>query len=409
MNTIELPKEVKFIMENISKAGYEAYIVGGCVRDAILGIVPKDWDITTSARPEKIKEIFENTVDTGLKNGTVTVVINKNNFEVTTYRIDGEYSDFRHPKEVLFTGELKEDLCRRDFTMNAIAYKDEYMDFFDGIGDIERKTIKAVGDPEKRFNEDALRMMRAVRFSAQLDFEIEENTFSAIQKNCSLIANVSAERIREELFKTLLSNKPQNLILLKKCGLASFVFPEISEITEEKLLTVLSAAGKCEKNISLRLGVVFFGLNIESSNILKRLKADNKTIKEVSLICELCKKDSYCDEKNVRHNISEFGEDIFIYALKALYSLAEEERRFDLCEIYECIENIIKDTIEKGYCTQIKSLAINGNILKEAGIKDGKRIGELLKFSLDHVLDYPNDNQKDVLIELCLKKEESEK
>ena len=181
MNFPNLPKDVKYILDTLHKNGYEGYIVGGCVRDAIMGIPPHDWDMTTSAKPEEVKKLFSHTFDTGIKHGTVTVVLNKENYEITTYRIEGGYDDCRHPNDVSFTTDLHEDLLRRDFTMNAIAYNEEegYVDIFGGIGDIAKKTIKGVGEADERFKEDALRMLRAVRFSAQLGFDIEEKTEEA--------------------------------------------------------------------------------------------------------------------------------------------------------------------------------------------------------------------------------------
>lgn len=181
---IQLPEKVKFIITTIEEAGYEAYAVGGCVRDSILGRIPDDWDITTSATPLQVKELFRRTVDTGIRHGTVTVMLDKEGFEVTTYRIDGKYEDSRHPKEVTFTPSLEEDLKRRDFTINAMAYNDKegIVDLFGGMEDIREKKIRCVGNPKERFSEDALRIMRAVRFSAQLGYEIDADTAAAIQK-----------------------------------------------------------------------------------------------------------------------------------------------------------------------------------------------------------------------------------
>ena len=172
---IDIPENAAVILGRLTAAGYEAYIVGGCVRDSLLGREPKDWDITTSARPQEVKALFDRTIDTGIAHGTVTVMIDHEGYEVTTYRIDGEYEDCRHPKSVQFTNQLVEDLKRRDFTINAMAYNPEtgVVDAFDGIGDLKRRVIRCVGIPEDRFDEDALRILRAVRFSAQLGFEIE--------------------------------------------------------------------------------------------------------------------------------------------------------------------------------------------------------------------------------------------
>ena len=208
---IILPEAVKKIINVLQSAGYEAWAVGGCVRDSILHREPDDWDITTSARPEQVKVLFHRTVDTGIQHGTVTVLVDRVGYEVTTYRIDGEYEDSRHPKEVTFTASLQEDLRRRDFTINAMAYNEEagLVDIFGGIEDISKKVIRCVGDAKERFTEDALRMMRAVRFSAQLGYDIEEATRLAICELSQTLEKISAERIRTELLKLLVSPHPE--------------------------------------------------------------------------------------------------------------------------------------------------------------------------------------------------------
>ncbi|MCK4800004.1 hypothetical protein KAS31_03420, partial [Candidatus Parcubacteria bacterium] len=233
---MNIPKEIQSITEKLEKSGFEAFIVGGPVRDFLLGKMPKDWDITTNAKPEEIQKVFpENFYNN--KFGTVTVV-NKStkdeslkNVEITTFRIDADYSDNRHPDTVKFTPSLKEDLARRDFTVNAMALKVEshnVIDLFKGQDDLGNKIIRAVGDPNKRFNEDALRMLRAVRFSARLDFEIEKSTFEAIQKNSGLLKFVSQERIRDEFEKIILSDRAyEGVELLRISGLLSFVVPEL--------------------------------------------------------------------------------------------------------------------------------------------------------------------------------------
>ena len=214
---IDLPPKAEYILETLYGAGYEAYVVGGCVRDAILGREPEDWDITTSARPQQVKALFPRTIDTGLQHGTVTVMLRGEGFEVTTYRIDGSYEDSRHPSQVSFTADLREDLRRRDLTINAMAYnpKEGIVDLFDGMKDLERRCIRCVGDPEERFSEDALRMLRGIRFAGQLDFTIEEGTLQAIQKQSDSIGKVSVERIRTEITKLLLSKRPDKIFLCK--------------------------------------------------------------------------------------------------------------------------------------------------------------------------------------------------
>ena len=231
---IILPEKVKFIIDTITEAGYEAYAVGGCIRDSILGRVPDDWDITTSAKPQQVKELFRRTIDTGIEHGTVTVMLDKDGFEVTTYRIDGEYEDSRHPKEVIFTANLIEDLKRRDFTINAMAYNEQagLVDVFGGTEDIERKMIRCVGNAEERFTEDALRMMRAIRFSAQLGYEIEEGTKEAIRKLAGNLRNISAERIQVELVKLLVSPHPDYLRTAYETGVTKVVLPEFDACME---------------------------------------------------------------------------------------------------------------------------------------------------------------------------------
>ena len=230
---IELPKYVAFIIDKLYENGYEAFAVGGCVRDAVMGRIPHDWDITTNALPKQVKSIFNKTIDTGIKHGTVTVMLNRVGYEVTTYRIDGEYTDGRHPKEVVFTPNLTEDLRRRDFTINAMAYNDKtgIIDEFDGIEDIQNKVIRCVGVPEDRFNEDALRMLRAIRFSAQLDFSIDKDTYNAIGKLYKNLSLISKERIQTELTKIITSESPGRIKDICRLGLDRYVFGDNSVLS----------------------------------------------------------------------------------------------------------------------------------------------------------------------------------
>ena len=231
---IHLPDKVKKIIETIESGGYEAYAVGGCVRDSILGRVPEDWDITTSASPQEIKNLFRRTVDTGIQHGTVTVIMEREGFEVTTYRIDGEYEDSRHPKEVTFTSNLTEDLKRRDFTINAMAYNDRegLVDAFGGIKDMKARLVRCVGNPRERFGEDALRMMRAVRFSAQLGYGMEEGTKAAVKEMAENLRNISAERIQTELVKLLTSPRPEDLRICYETGITRVILPEFDRCME---------------------------------------------------------------------------------------------------------------------------------------------------------------------------------
>lgn len=241
---MQIPKQVERILLQLEEHGYEAYAVGGCVRDMLLGREPEDWDITTSARPEEVRQVFARTIDTGLQHGTVTVVLDRTGYEITTYRIDGEYEDGRHPKEVAFTRDLKEDLKRRDFTINAMALSrsGELVDPFGGREDLKAGVVRCVGDPSERFSEDALRLLRAVRFAAQLDFTIEERTKLALREEAPRLSCVSRERVQAELTKTLLSRHPERLCMIREAGMAPYVsesFPDLFAETEAARLSLI--------------------------------------------------------------------------------------------------------------------------------------------------------------------------
>ena len=259
---IKIPKDVNSIITTLKNKGYEAYVVGGCVRDSILKKKPKDWDITTVAKPEEIISLFNKVIPTGIKHGTVTVIINNQGYEVTTYRTDGEYEDSRHPKQVEFVKTLEEDLSRRDFTINAMAYNNTkgLVDYFGGINDLKNKKIKTVGDPDKRFQEDALRMLRAIRFSAQLGFDIEEKTIESIKLLKYNISNISLERIRDEFNKILLCN-PRKLDLLKECGLLEYIVPQLVKEESKNLYeSSIKGAENIECKLYLRLTMLLCNL-----------------------------------------------------------------------------------------------------------------------------------------------------
>lgn len=382
---MKLPKNVDFILKELNKNGYEGYIVGGCVRDYLMGTEPHDYDITTSALPEEVKSIFSHTVDTGIQHGTVTVVIDKIGYEITTYRIDGEYKDNRHPEEVIFTDKLSGDLSRRDFTVNAIAYNplNGYVDLFNGRDDINKKIIRGVGVPAKRFQEDALRMMRAVRFSAQLDFSIEENTLKALKDNADLIENISIERIREEFFKLLLSNHNERLDILLNSGMTEYFLPEILNRKYD-----YSKINGLSKDIVVRLSYVLSHIDSKNVNkIMKRLKTDNKTGADVTNI--------------VRYVNYEITDD---YSMRKLINLTGENT-LNLIEVMGALNN--SDMINevniynrvKNDCCTLKSLDLTGNDLMSIGIK-GKEIGEVLSKALDLVMKEPNKNNRGVLLNI---------
>ena len=343
---IQMPQAVTDIIHTLQQAGYEAYAVGGCVRDSILGRIPDDWDITTSAKPEEVKTLFRRTIDTGIQHGTVTVMVDKEGYEVTTYRIDGDYEDGRHPKDVTFTASLTEDLRRRDFTINAMAYNDEdgLIDIFGGIEDIERKMLRCVGDPEARFGEDALRMMRAVRFSAQLGYEIEAKTRNAIQKLAYTLEKVSAERIAVELVKLLVSPHPDRMRVCYETGLTAVFFPEFDRMMETgqknphhcysvgehtlaslqavradkvlRLTMLLHDSGKPQTYSTDENGVDHFYGHAKVSGqiartVLRRLKFDNDTMDRVVKLVTIHDLLIEPGEKYMRRAMNRNGADLF--------------------------------------------------------------------------------------------------
>ncbi len=387
---MKLPKSVNYILDKLCENGYEAYIVGGCVRDYLMGLVPHDYDITTSALPSDVKKIFKHTVDTGIQHGTVTVILNKAGYEITTYRIDGEYKDNRHPEEVIFTDRLSGDLSRRDFTINAIAYNPikGYVDLFGGRKDIENKLIRGVGEPARRFQEDALRMMRAVRFSAQLNFSIEKDTLEALKENADLIKNISIERIREEFFKLLLSEHNERLDILLSSGMTEHFLPEIlNKKFDYKVLNSLS------EDIVVRLSYLLYGIESRDVNkIMKRLRADNKSIAAVTAIS---KYSNYIIDSlySMRKLINLAGENI-----ERLIEVMGAVRGSDMKKEYEMLNAVEKD------CCTLKELRLTGNDLINEGIK-GKAVGEALNRALDYVMREPDKNEKEILLNFIKKGE----
>ncbi len=436
---MRVPKDVKYILNKLIENKFEAYIVGGCVRDSILNKEPKDYDITTNAKPEEVIKLFDKVILTGIKHGTVTVVLNNENYEVTTFRIDGEYKDARHPKEVKFVTSLREDLSRRDFTVNAMAYNDieGFKDYFNGLNDLNNKMIKTVGNPEKRFLEDALRMLRAIRFSAQLNFEIEEDTLNAIKKLKDNIIKISKERIREEFNKIIIYN-PRKIDILRECGLLEFILKEMAKaygfnqnnkyhvydlyehtiICMEniesnlhlRLVMLLHDLGKLETKTTDEKGVSHFYGHVECSieiakKVLKELKYDNVTTEKVLF---LIKYHDYPinDKITLKHLLNEMGEDLVYDLLKVKKadilgknSLYKEVQLKSLLDIEKCLNNIL----ENEECFSVKQLRISGNELIEIGLK-GKEIGEMLNYLLDMVVEDKAINNTEELIKLAKEK-----
>lgn len=436
---IYIPNEVKFIIDTFYNNGFEAFMVGGCVRDSILNSSPKDYDITTSAKPEDTLSIFEKTIPTGINHGTVTVLINNNSYEVTTYRTDGNYLDNRRPSCVNFVTDIKEDLSRRDFTINALAYNKSFglIDYFNGINDISKKLIRCVGDADKRFKEDALRMLRAIRFSCQLNFKIEEATLNAIIKNSKLINNISRERIRDELCKILTSNNAsEGINTLQKSGLLAEILPEINSLVNFSPLSInhnrnifdhtLNVISKTNNNLILRLSALLHDVgklntltlqddgiyrfpnhNVEgakiSKEILRNLRFDNYTINSVSKLIEhhLVLKVNYIPTRyEIKKLLLEVGEDI-IYLLFDLQSadIRSLDNPKPFLKKVDYIKDTVSDILKKREPLYISDLDINGEILlKELNLYSGKIVGEILKYLLEKVLESPSLNKKETLI-----------
>ena len=420
---IEMPYEAEWIIDNIRSHGYEAFIVGGCVRDAVLGRIPGDWDITTSAKPEQVKEIFGKTVDTGLKHGTVTIIKHGKGYEVTTYRIDGEYLDGRHPETVEFTPDLREDLKRRDFTINAMAYSHEtgIVDEFEGMEDLKRRVIRCVGCAGDRFTEDALRILRAVRFAAQLDFVIEDETYKAIVKIAPNLTHVSKERIQVELTKLLLSDHPEKIWMVDETGIADYVtsgFPEVFErelerenshnagenetpgtcgclvagASREALKECWTGLAALPADKSHRWAGFLRHMTPEQAvKILRGLKLDNDTIGNVRSMVMAFQAPLAVDKVQIRKLLSRVTEYQFLGAMQ-LKKLDGDETVPELLRLFEEIR-------EAGDCVSLKQLAVNGGDLLQQGLEKGKQIGDGLMYLLNIVLEEPELNEKDILLE----------
>lgn len=411
MVRIALPKDVKHIIDVLMENGYEAYAVGGCVRDSILGRVPGDWDITTSALPMQVKGLFRRTVDTGIQHGTVTVMLGRNGYEVTTYRIDGQYEDSRHPESVEFTPKLEEDLKRRDFTINAMAYNDEHgiVDIFDGVGDLQRKIIRCVGNAHDRFDEDALRILRAVRFSAQLGFGIEENTARAAKELAVNLKRISSERIHTEFNKMLKSAHPDYFSVADAIGIMEIVLPEYHVMSAEDKAFVGALAKECACQLPERYAAMLFmsgGYSEEdpadtAKRVLKRLKLDNDTINTASMLLRFGMLEITDDESRIRHIIYETGDKNILRILdfRTAYEkcigndIADVRRMYDIC-------NMI---FERGDCVSLKNLAITGRELIAMGVPAGRQMGEILNSLLMLVLDNPQLNDREQLSKEALK------
>ncbi len=436
-----LPEKVNIVITALQSAGFEAYAVGGCVRDSILGREPEDWDITTSAMPEETKALFEKTFDTGIAHGTVTVLLDREAFEVTTYRIDGKYEDSRHPKEVIFTRSLKEDLLRRDFTINAMAYneKDGLVDIFGGLKDLKEGIIRCVGDATARFSEDALRILRGVRFAAQLGFSIDRETEAGMRELAPTLKKISAERIQAELVKMLTSKRPGLLREAYALGITEQFLPEFGRLMETEQETphhmynvgehTIHAVENVRPDKILRLTMLLHDMGkpayktidesgtahfkkhaleseIIAKRILRRLKFDNDTLNKVTRLVRFHDYRMPAAAKNVRRAMNKIGEDTFPYYLEvrradvlAQSMYQREEKLKNLDEI----ETLYQEIVEKGQCVSLKDLAVTGKDLIGAGMEPGREIGEKLNELLGLVIEDPSLNTKKELLKFLRK------
>lgn len=447
---IDIPSKAAMILEQLNKHGFEAYIVGGCVRDAIMGRIPQDWDITTSAKPEQVKAIFRRTIDTGLEHGTVTVMVEKEGFEVTTYRIDGEYEDARHPKEVTFTASLKEDLSRRDFTINAMAYNPQtgLVDEFGGMEDLDAGVIRCVGDARIRFTEDALRILRAVRFSAQLNYVIEEQTLEAMTELSPNLSKISAERIHAELTKLLVSGHPDRMFLAQKTGITKVVLPEFDRMADtlqknphhqypvgehcihsiehihtdagwdsfdEKTKAVLSYTmllhdiGKPSCKTTDEKGIDhFYKHQLVSADmardICNRLKFDNDSKEKIVRLIQfhdLHPEETMAGVRKAAHRIGPELMELYFSVQRADLLAQSTYRREEKFSRLEQVKQLYDEIKRQQQCLSIKELDINGNDLIQAGIPKGPEIGKILSRLLELVLEDSEKNRKEELLILA--------
>lgn len=437
---IDMPSNVRYIIDKLNYYGYKAYIVGGCVRDSLLNRTPKDWDITTNAKPNDIMSLFDKTIPTGLQHGTVTVMLDGEGYEITTFRTESAYEDKRHPKEVKFVDSLIDDLSRRDFTINSMAYNDKegLIDPFGGRNDLINKIVRCVGNPNERINEDALRMMRAVRFASQLNFEIESETVWAIINNSDNLKYVSVERIRSEFDKILLSNSPSLYITeLISTGLSNPIIKILNSMINFNqnnpyhslglLEHTLKSVNMVDNKLHLRLTMLlhdigklytksedkngishYYGHPSVSSNvseeILKNMKYDNNTIKKVLKLIEYhdCTLNS---KKSIKKMLNKLGEDLLRDLIKVkradIMSQNKKYLNIRLNQLVKIEENL-NSIINEKECFSTKNLDISGNDLINIGFKQGKEIGIMLNILLEKVIDNKKLNKKDQLLKIAI-------
>lgn len=443
MKNYPVPAHIKEFSSFFAHKGFSLYIVGGAIRDWLLGIHNEDFDFATDAMPEEVMKLFHKVIPTGIKHGTVTVLFKKHQFEVTTFRIDGDYSDSRHPDSVAFVRSLEQDLARRDFTINALAvnaYTGELTDLHDGLGDLKRKTVRAIGDPEARLSEDALRIVRACRFAGKLDFSIEGTTFTAMRQLSPNLTAVSGERIHEELSRMLLGSKPSSsLLLMQKCGALGVLIPEleacvgveqggyhIHDVFTHSLLAS-DAAARNDCSLNVRYAALFHdvgkpetrgGSATEGYTFYKHEFASEK---HAAAICDRLKFSRADTERIlllIRNHMFHYTEDwtdaavrrfirrVGIDALDDLFALhmADQEAIAGQSSMKTLgrLPARIEEQLQAGTALSIKDLAIDGRMLMEAGIPAGKHMGVILNELLETVTDSPEKNTREILIREAL-------
>lgn len=403
--TVQMPKHAQEILEQLNNHGFEAYVVGGCVRDSLLHRVPGDWDITTSARPEQVKAIFGHTIDTGLQHGTVTIMRDKVGYEVTTYRIDGEYEDGRHPKEVEFTSNLLEDLKRRDFTINAMAYneKEGLIDPFGGQDDLKNGILRAVGAPHQRFTEDALRILRLYRFAARFGFVLDPATAQAAEELCAHLDCVSAERIEEELAKLLAAPAPAAYLDEK---ILDVILPELAPEALTAAKPVVDACPAGSEDLPVRLAALLLSLGEDGTRrALKRLRCSNACIEETAVLVREYRAGAQSRRAApaettipdltiyTRHLLGKYGLKT-VQRIAVLGTAIQPERAAD----FERLSKLAAQMDADGVCCRVSQLAVNGRDLMAAGIPAGPGLRRVLEALLDSVIREECPNERDALL-----------
>lgn len=434
---INIPVDVEKIINKLEDQGFEAYAVGGCVRDLLLGMEPKDWDICTSALPQEIVCCFKDyrTIEVGIKHGTVAVISAGKSYEITAYRTEGEYKDNRRPEMVNFVSELKEDLARRDFTVNAMAYNSRWglKDFYGGCSDLANKTLRCVGDKDKRFKEDALRILRAVRFASVLGFEAEKETNEAIHRNKALLGNISKERIKEELCKLLCGDEVKKT-LIEYGDVMAEIIPEVATMIDFEQNNphhsrnvwehTLEALDNSENNLIVRLAVLlhdvakpicytmgidgvghFYGHGEQGAElaeeILKNLKFDNNVINNVRQLIKYHDAPLSPDGKFVKKWLNKIGQEELQYLISVKYAdiMGQSEyKRAEKLSALNAVSVEMTSILEEKQCYSLKDLAVNGRDLAELGMCEGRQMGDSLNFLLDKVIDGEIENDKKTLI-----------